>query len=238
MILFQVIKSGSSGNAYILSNGETNILIEAGVSIREINQKCGYKKIAACLITHEHNDHAKYALEIAKSGIPLCLSQGTATAKNIDINHRVNIIQAGRTYKINNISFAAFQSLHDAQEPLFFLFRIENKNILFATDTATMPEVPNMNYAFIECNYDSDILNENIKAGCIPQKLANRIIFSHFSISDCETFFKKTDKTKLAAVVLLHLSSRNSDSDNFKERIETITERPTYIAREGLILKF
>lgn len=237
-MIFKVIKSGSAGNAYILSDGDTNLLIEAGVPLREINRKCGYEKIDACLITHEHNDHAKYALEVANSGIPVCLTQGTANAKRIEKNHRITIIEAGGTYRIKNIMFAVFQSYHDAQEPVFFLFKLNNKTALFATDTCALPLISKLNVAFIECNYDADILTENIQAGCIPRRLADRIIYSHFSISDCESLLSDVDKKQLEAVVLLHLSSRNSDPYTFKKRIERVTDRPTYIACEGLSLKY
>lgn len=62
----KVIASSSSGNCYFVSDGITNLLIEAGVNLNRIRKYVNPSSLSGCLISHEHLDHSKYAKEIAK----------------------------------------------------------------------------------------------------------------------------------------------------------------------------
>ena len=60
---FTSLASSSRGNAYVVSDGETTLLLECGLSFRELQKRLGYgvADITACLVSHEHQDHAKAA---------------------------------------------------------------------------------------------------------------------------------------------------------------------------------
>ena len=66
----KVIASGSSGNATLISDGVTALLLDAGISHKELQRGTGFKLsgVAGCLITHEHQDHSKACKELAKTG--------------------------------------------------------------------------------------------------------------------------------------------------------------------------
>ena len=81
-MIFQSLASSSSGNAYLVSDGHTHILIECGVSHKKLQQLCGFKltSLNGVLVSHEHKDHCHCVEKIIASGIPVYLSQGTARA--------------------------------------------------------------------------------------------------------------------------------------------------------------
>lgn len=58
----KVLGSSSSGNCYIIDNGKEALILEAGVRFQEVKKALGYnlRKVVGCLITHRHQDHAKY----------------------------------------------------------------------------------------------------------------------------------------------------------------------------------
>jgi len=88
----KTLASGSTGNAYYVSAGQTSLLLECGIPITKIKQGLDYRlsETAACLVTHEHLDHAKCWRDISKAGINLIMSKGTAEALGAD-GHRIII---------------------------------------------------------------------------------------------------------------------------------------------------
>ena len=79
---FKAYASSSSGNCYAVSDGQTKILLECGVSHKKLQKMVGFSlsDFAACLVTHEHNDHAKCALDLIRDGMTVYMSEGTAEA--------------------------------------------------------------------------------------------------------------------------------------------------------------
>ena len=67
----KVLGSSSSGNCYILDNGNEALILEAGIRFADVKKALGYniRKVAGCLITHRHNDHAKYIKNMVENGI-------------------------------------------------------------------------------------------------------------------------------------------------------------------------
>lgn len=79
---FQALASSSEGNAYVVSDGTTELLIECGLGPRKLAQALGFRmaQLDGCLVSHEHKDHCKAVEAVIKSGVPVYLSQGTAAA--------------------------------------------------------------------------------------------------------------------------------------------------------------
>ena len=79
---FEALASSSSGNAYIVSDKYTRILLECGVTHKNLQKLTGFSLsvIQGVLVSHEHKDHAKSVAELISRGMTVYMSQGTAEA--------------------------------------------------------------------------------------------------------------------------------------------------------------
>lgn len=231
----KVLASGSSGNAYFVSDGKTPLLLEAGIPIRLIRQGLNFQtnQIAGCLITHEHLDHAKAAADLMKAGIDCYMSQGTADALKISgLNwykafHRLHIIKALTQFRIGTWAIKPFQAHHDAAEALCFLMADQSGGkLLFATDTAYIAyRFEGLTHLMIEANYSAPLLQDNTRSS----ELRRSILQDHMSLETLIRMLRANDLTKVEAIHLLHLSNNNSDAQMFKRRIQEITGKPVYV---------
>src|SRR5690625_5986522 len=123
-MIIKPLASSSAGNAYYISDGETALLIECGISFKEIRKKLNFKtsEIAGCLITHEHKDHCSAMDDVLRAGISVFASAGTLEGINLS-HHRINVIQAKQAFKIGTWQVLPFETEHNANEPLGFLDR-------------------------------------------------------------------------------------------------------------------
>lgn len=238
MIDVKVIGSSSKGNAYLINDGERSLLLEAGINLTKRN--VDLSNCDACLITHEHGDHSKYAMDIINtSGMDVYMSAGTQKALQLP-RHRVKEIKALEEFQVGNWRVLPFDTEHNmpkaskfnVNEPLgFFIQAKSGENILFATDTKYIRyKLPGITHLMIECNYQLEIINDNVMNGTIHASLRDRIVATHFELQNVKKFIQSNDMSTLQEVWLLHLSSSNADPTFFKEEIQAITGVPVYVA--------
>jgi phosphoribosyl 1,2-cyclic phosphodiesterase len=238
----KVIGTGSSGNAYILSNGDEALLIEAGVNIKEIKQALDFdfSKVVGCLITHEHMDHCKSANEVMRLGVNVYSGAKTHQSINGDVVHRALPISSRQTIKIGNFKVMAFDVKHDAAEPLGFL--IEHKDcgkVLFLTDTYYCKYTfPGLNNIIIEANYSREIIDKKFGPDSDKEFLRNRILKSHFSLANCKDMLSANDLSQVNNILLIHLSDSNSDEKQFKKEIHELTNKNVIVASNGMDIPF
>ncbi|MFD2662844.1 MBL fold metallo-hydrolase [Paenibacillus thailandensis] len=233
MIEIKPFGSSSAGNCYKVTDGETVLLLEAGLRFKDIQRGLQFRmsSIAACLISHGHGDHVKAAKDIMKAGIDVYTSQGTIDAAGL-AGHRAVPIEALKPFTIGTWTILPFDIQHDVEEPLGFL--MANKagdKLLFATDTWYIRHTfTGLTHLLIECNYSMRILDENIAAGRVPVAMKKRLIRSHFSLENLKDFIRANDMSKVQEIWLIHLSDTNSDEALFKREIQELTGRPVYVA--------
>nr|DAF28248.1 MAG TPA: YycJ-like MBL-fold protein [Caudoviricetes sp.] len=211
---FIPLASSSHGNAYLLDDGKTCLLIECGVSYKKLQRLTGFgvSGIIGCLISHEHHDHAGCYEQLIKSGIPVYASRGTAEALECDL---FEILEDRERVTIGSLEVLPFPTFHDAAEPMGFLVRSQSdgEKLVFATDTVNLGyQFPEVNIAAIECNYDENILS---RAERMPEKVRHRITNSHMSVVRACLWLERLDKSRLKEVYLMHLSDACSDERNF-----------------------
>ena len=228
------VASGSSGNFYIVEDGNEKLLIECGISITKIKQSLEFKLTNAigCLVTHSHLDHSKESEKLFSSGVNVYMSKGTADKLNLK-SHRLKIIKAHKQFNINDWSILPFDVHHDDPEPLNFLIQKGNEKLVYLTDTFYCKyKFNNLTRIMIECNYSKKILDENIAAGRVPMVQKNRLLKSHFSLKNVKDFLNANDLSKVREIHLLHLSNRNSDAKLFKKEIQELTGKMVKVAEE------
>ena len=215
---FMSLASSSHGNAYIISDEETRILLECGLSRKKLQQLTGFQLTAfdACMVSHEHKDHSHCVADLIKSGLPIYMSQGTAEVLELE---PVMEIRHGEQFTVGSIDVVPFDTFHDAAEPLGFLFksRIDGDVLAFATDTVNLAyQFPGVNILAIEANYDREILHRSEK---LPDKVRHRITNSHLEIDALCNYLRTLDLSQCREIYLLHLSDAMSNEGRFLWRV-------------------
>lgn len=228
-----VIASGSSGNAYRISDGDTALLLDAGIPLQRIKQALNFRvrDIAGCLITHAHGDHANAAGDLAKAGVDVYTNQGTIDACRLT-GHRIKPVKALQEVMIGTFAVLPFDVQHDAPEPLGFLLtsRRTGEKLLYFTDTYYLKyRFTGLTHIMGECNYSMDIVEQSVRNGYIPPELVPRLIKSHMSLEHFLDLLKANDLHEVKQIYLLHLSNNNSDAERFREAVQKLTGTEVYV---------
>ena len=221
---FTSLASSSHGNCYVVSDGETAILLECGISFRRIKKGLGFdlSAIRGCLVSHEHKDHAKSMMDIIKSGVEVFTSEGTAEALDCAL---VTPVEAGAQFRVGSLEIMPFRTWHDARESLGFLIysRRDGERLAFAIDTVNLGHTfPGVNLLALEANYDKDIL---ARCDRMPDKIKERVTNSHMEIETLCKYLQSLDLSQCRTLYLLHLSNAASNEGNFANRVRRVVPR-------------
>lgn len=232
----KVLGSSSSGNCYILDNGKEALIIEAGIRFLEIKKALDFqiKRVVGCLVSHQHNDHAKYIKTVVESGIHTLALPEVWTAKDLT-GSRALSIELGKGYKFGNFRVVPFPACHDVPCCGFIIDHPETGRIMFLTDSCMCEYmVPGLNNVLIECNYSDSKLIESINAGRTLPSQRNRLMTSHMELNSCKEILKSNDLSKVVNIILIHLSENNGDEPIFVSEIQRTTGKVVYAAKPGL----
>lgn len=223
-MIFKSLASSSHGNAYIVGDRDTRILIECGVSHKQLQKLSGFtlSEFKACLVSHEHKDHSQCVQDLINRGMEVYMSAGTADALEAD---SATLIEHMEQFKIGSLDIVPFTTFHDAAEPLGFLIksRSDGDVLAFATDTVNLRyKFPGLNILAIEANYDRAILDRCEK---LPDKVRHRITNSHMEIDTLCDYLKTLDLTACREIHLLHLSDATSHEWKFLNKVKDIVPR-------------
>lgn len=220
---FRSLASSSDGNAYLIGDGMTQILIECGLTHKKLQQACDFKLsgIHGVLVSHEHKDHCQCAKQLLKSGIPVYLTQGTAAAMELpeELLDLAEEMAAGEQFTVGTMDVMPFQTFHDAKEPLGFVIqsRVDGDIFAFATDTVNLPyNFPGVNILAVEANFQEEILERSER---MPEKTKHRVRNSHMEIDRLCQCLQKMDLSRCREVYLLHLSTAMSHEGQFIHKV-------------------
>ena len=240
-----MIGTGSSGNAYLLQQGDDSLLLEAGLRWQEILCALprGLRGIHGCLITHEHKDHCKAVSFPLRYGIETVMSAGTwkeiRKGGEFTWMKAPHLVQAGEAIFLPPFTVMAVQAMHDAAEPLAFIIRHDGtgETVLYATDTYMLPNrYPGINHWLVECNYTMDKAKVLLET---PEKapLFDRLMKSHMSLERLVTALKANDLSHTRTIVLIHISDERGDSPFMQETVRLETGIRTISAKNGMEIK-
>lgn len=228
----QIIASSSKGNCYALRCDDSVLLLEAGIPVSKLREKLTARlsRVVACLVTHEHKDHAGYVQQYLDAGIPVHMSPGTRRAVGAGYVLEQQAWPCG-LYSIGGWTVTRFPVEHDAEEPVGFIITAPDyTRVVFAVDTYLLSyKFHNINVWMLECNYELPILQENIAAGAVHEAQAKRILQSHMSVDHVAAFLNTQDLSKTQAVYLLHGSDRNLNKQTAVDKIRGVVAVPVYM---------
>ena len=215
------LASGSKGNAIYVSDGHTSILIDAGLSGRELERRLKTKGIKpetidAIVVSHEHDDHIKGIGVLSRRyNLPVYLSEKTKTSLPSfvgDIKEHMFFV-CGKAFTINRLSIHPFSVSHDAEDPAGFTISHNKTKIGLATDlgiaTAVVKEhLKECSLILLEANHDAAMLENGPYPWPVKQRIKSRT--GHLSNDESKNLLMEIKHESLKYVILGHLSEINN----------------------------
>jgi phosphoribosyl 1,2-cyclic phosphodiesterase len=223
MVTVSVLGSGSRGNATFIKTGSVRILIDAGLSRKEIGkrlQSIGEDPdgIDAVLVTHEHNDHGAGLRTLLKElSITAYLTKGTLRGlqpETFEMNgSEIVPITAGVPFTVGDSTVTPFAVPHDANEPTAFSISCQGLRITQLTDVGHMSEavagyLQDADCLILESNHDLEMLRVGPYPWILKQRLMGR--YGHLSNHAVGKFIRDQYDGHASHMVLAHLSERNN----------------------------
>lgn len=222
---FSSLGSGSRGNATLVEQDRTCLMVDCGFSIRETETRLARLQktphdIAAILVTHEHSDHVRGVGSFArKHNIPVWMTPGTHAACN-DAGYQVEYFSSHEAFAIGNILVEPFPVPHDAREPAQFVFSNGNSRLGLLTDTGSctpfiQEKLSGLDALILESNHDHEMLMQGNYPPSLKQRVAGR--FGHLSNLQASEILKSIETSRLQHLVAAHLSEKNNHPDKVLE---------------------
>ena len=225
----KILASGSSGNAYRISDGKTSLLLDAGIPFRVIQVGCDFQtgSISGCLVTHRHGDHAKAITKMLQRGMHVYSNDDVAA-----LYPGVRAMKPLLEYGIGTFSVLPFEVEHDVP---CFGYQVESlvtgEKLVYITDSAYVKYTfRGLTHIMVEANYAQEIIVDNARNERIPVYLAERVIKTHMSIETLLGLLRANDMSAVRQIYLLHLSDGNSDAESFRRQVQQETGAEVYIA--------
>lgn len=216
------LHSSSSGNATLITSGDTSIIIDAGTSYKKLVEAVENKmpKINAIFVTHEHSDHiiGLGVLGRKTKAVIFIPEKSYEKIKSKLKGCKINFISGGDTYNVGSLAIKAFSTRHDSLESVGYTVKSNNAKYGHVTDTGVMTPVvteaiQDCNALFIESDYDyyqlelyeeyDDMLKSRIQSN--TGHLSNQQVVKYL--------IKEANFNKLEWVMLGHLSPRTNSPE-------------------------
>ncbi|MDQ3392775.1 MAG: MBL fold metallo-hydrolase [Bacteroidota bacterium] len=215
------LNSGSNGNCYYIGNEEEAVLVDVGISCREVERRMArlnlrMDKLKAIFVSHEHSDHCRGIPVLSKKyKLPIFINMGTLQKTYISPESPLlNILKPNEPVTIGSLTITAFPKFHDANDPLSFVIKYNDICVGVFTDIGmACPHVIKhfkcCHAVFLEANYDSNML----VTGKYPYHLKVRINSDkgHLSNQQALDLFLGHRPIFMSHLFLSHISKENND---------------------------
>jgi phosphoribosyl 1,2-cyclic phosphodiesterase len=229
-----ILGSGSSGNCAYVETEQARLLVDAGLSGRQIRQRMlsigrAPENLTGILITHEHSDHIQGLTGLAaKLNIPVYCNRLTKEAIEATLQLKLDfrLFNTGASFEVGDVSVDTFSIPHDAYDPVGFLVHTPEGNIGFLTDLGhatklILQRVRSANVLVLETNYDRQMLQDDVRR---PWSIKQRIISRHGHLSN-EAAAQVVEEIVSAELRHLYLGHLSSDCNKPELANRTITEK-------------
>ncbi len=228
---FASLGSGSSGNATLIRDRETLLMIDCGFGIRETTKRMARlglspDQIDALLVTHEHSDHIKGVAPLARRfNIPVYMTQGTWLARDYGQIPDLRIIENYSPFQVGRFDITPVPVPHDAREPAQFILDWQKLKLGILTDLGKItPHIllayRNCHGLLVEANHDLDMLH----AGPYPPSLKFRVAgdWGHLNNGQTVEFLESVGLDSVQRLVVGHISRQNNSLERARAAMERI----------------
>src|SRR3954447_1966051 len=243
MFTLTMLGSGSAGNAALVATDHCRILIDGGLSARQIVVRlalCGVEpqQLDGVLLTHEHGDHV-CGLEVLcrKFHLPIYCNALTAEAIRygcpVDggLNQHKNwrIFRTGSDFSICDINVQTFPVPHDAVEPVGYAFHAGKSALGFITDLGyptkmLVERLRQVHTLVIETNHDEKLLQADPhRPWPVKQRIMSR--HGHLSNAAAANVIEQLLGGKIDRVVLGHLSRDCNTPELARDAVQAVLTR-------------
>jgi phosphoribosyl 1,2-cyclic phosphodiesterase len=218
---FSVLGSGSAGNATLVARGDQGLLIDCGLTVRELERRLALvdfppSALIAIVLTHEHDDHIAGAAALSrKYRIPILTTGGTerAAAARLVKAYGIDNLLADRSIEVGPFTLTAVLVPHDAREPCQFVLSDGEWRFGILTDVGQITahllrEFADLDALVLEFNHDVELL----AASAYPPYLRARIggPYGHLSNLQASRLLEQLDLSRLRTLVAAHLSENTN----------------------------
>ncbi|MEX2376224.1 MAG: MBL fold metallo-hydrolase, partial [Dehalococcoidia bacterium] len=221
LMRYASLGSGSAGNAVLVEHGGSAIIIDCGLSLRELERRSARlafdtTTLVAVVVTHEHNDHISGVPALARRyALPVHLSSGTrrAAAARLTSVPDIEEFRPGRPFDIGAFSMYPVIVPHDAREPCQFVIEVDGNRLGILTDLGQLTahlerSFSDLDALFLEFNHDSSMLETSAYPFTLRQRIAGG--YGHLSNAQAESFLRRMDQTRLSWLTAGHLSEKTN----------------------------
>jgi len=216
---FASLGSGSRGNATLISQGKTTILVDCGFSARETEKRMhtlevDASNLTAIIVTHEHSDHIGGVRVLArKYNLPVYATAGTAGCLSADLTELITEFSSHDVFAIDDIEVRPFPVPHDAREPSQFVFNDGQHRVGILTDVGMITPVIEQALSLcdallLEANHDIDMLDNGDYPDHLKYRVSGRL--GHLNNVQSAKLLEKIDTSRLQHIVAMHLSEKNN----------------------------
>jgi phosphoribosyl 1,2-cyclic phosphodiesterase len=208
------LASGSSGNSLFIQTERAKILVDAGISLRQLKVRLKtvnvqMSEIEAVLITHEHTDHV---VALPFINVPVFVASATTSLWKDRVKN-LKEFDTGSPFSVNDALITPFPIPHDALDPVGFTIQTDHKKVGVVTDigsiTALVRErLKGADVLVLEFNHDEEMLLYGHYPWDIKQRIKGSL--GHLSNGDAAELLKDLIHDRLQHAVLAHLSESNN----------------------------
>lgn len=234
---FSVLASGSTGNSLYIRTNEVQLLVDAGLSGKQLETICqqmtiDLSELDAILVTHEHSDHVKGVGILARRyQLPIYTNQATWDALGTSLgklsDEQRYVMETGQPLDFNGLRVDSFGTSHDAAEPMGFCFKDDSGKLSLVTDLGYVShkiknQIADSDAFIFESNHDIEML----RVCRYPWNIKRRILSDtgHLSNDSCAEALCDILNGKREKVYLSHLSQDNNMTELARMTVTNLLE--------------
>ncbi len=218
------LASGSSGNSFLIQSNAAALLVDAGLSGKQIVERLekvqfSPEELDGILVSHGHSDHIKGVGVLSrKFKLPVWMNRGTweAVAGQVGKVHELKIFETGRVFVVADFRVHPFSVPHDCADPVGFRISIGTAGVGIATDLGTPTGLiasllTGLQVVVLESNHDPVMLRDGPYPWELKQRVRSRL--GHLSNSESAELLQRVVTDELQAVILAHMSQTNNTAE-------------------------